>query len=210
MMKEEPSARKKITKAILAKSIRIGRATALAIGLAVMVGLTGGFASSALAGTGVGGLFNLGQNNGVNAQSLLFGNSPGAAMLRIVNQGAGEAIRLVVPVGQPPMSVSAGAAKVTNLDSDKLDGKDSSEFVQNSTYSNESAVGPGIGLTDGTHVSSVSCNVGDRMLSGGPTNINSTTILLESFPKDTTTWKVKVQKNGQTDNFSVAVLCADQ
>jgi hypothetical protein len=53
---------------------------------------------------------------------------------------------------------------------------------------------------------------GDLLLSGGPANINKTTTLLESFPspRSTNSWSVRVNKNGNADNFSVVVLCADQ
>lgn len=33
--------------------------------------------------------------------------------------------------GKPPLTVNAAAGKATNLNSDKLDGKDSGDFVQN-------------------------------------------------------------------------------
>jgi hypothetical protein len=48
------------------------------------------------------------------------------------------------------------------------------------------------------------------MLSGGPANIDTGTILLESFPRDTNTWMALIQNNATLDSFSVVVLCADQ
>ena len=46
----------------------------------------------------------------------------------------------------------------------------------------------------------------------GTGNIAATSTLLESFPSPGTTssWSTRINKNGQTDNFSVVVLCADQ
>ncbi|QIN77720.1 hypothetical protein GBA65_03425 [Rubrobacter marinus] len=104
----------------------VGRGAIFSVGLAVVLALTVGLASTALAGTGVGAVFNLGQLNSVNAQSALKG-ATSAALLKLEN-AAGPALNLAVPSGKTPMYVSPGAAKVSNLDADKVDGKDSSAF----------------------------------------------------------------------------------
>ena len=59
---------------------------------------------------------------------------------------------------------------------------------------------------------SKACNPGDVLLSGGPANIAATTDMVESFPSPGTTnsWTARVDKNAQTDNFSVVILCIDQ
>ena len=44
------------------------------------------FGGSALAGTGIGGVFNLGQTNTVNAQTVLTGSS-NAGLLEVTNTG---------------------------------------------------------------------------------------------------------------------------
>jgi hypothetical protein len=61
-------------------------------------------------------------------------------------------------------------------------------------------------------VDSASCDAGDVLLSGGPANIRDTTDLLESFPSpgNLRSWSVRVNKNGQADNFNVVVHCIDQ
>ena len=59
-------------------------------------------------------------------------------------------------------------------------------FVRNSIYRNESALGQGLELSDGTFVLAASCLAGDVMLSGGPANISPTTDMVESFPSSTT------------------------
>lgn len=94
----------------------------------------------------------------------------------------------------------------------KLAGKTPAEFTSSSIYKNESAVEAGQTLGDGTQVIAEACNTGDILLSGGPANIASTTTLLESFPTpgSTNSWTARVNKNAQTDNFSVVVLCAKQ
>jgi hypothetical protein len=83
-------------------------------------------AATALAGTGVGGIFNLGQINSVNAQSSLRGATP-ARNLQITNLGSGSALGLSVHAGHPPMVVNS-AVKVKNLNADKLDGLTSAQL----------------------------------------------------------------------------------
>ena len=105
-------------------------------------------------------------------------------------------------LGQVPQAANAST----------LNGKTASQFTSSSIYKNESAVGPGTTLGDATEVMDAACNPGDILLSGGPANIRSTSVMLESFPSpgSTNSWSVRINKNGQTDNFSVVVLCADQ
>jgi hypothetical protein len=77
-------------------------------------------ATAALAGTGVGGIFNLGQTNTVNAKTSLKG-STAKKNLQITNTGSGSALGLKVGPGHPPMTVDS-SVKVANLNADKLDG----------------------------------------------------------------------------------------
>lgn len=56
------------------KVLRMGRTTALCAGLVVTAGLWAGLGSSAVAGTGVNGVFNFGQTSTVNALSVLTGS----------------------------------------------------------------------------------------------------------------------------------------
>ncbi len=72
------------------------------------------------------------------------------------------------------------------------------------------ASGFGAEKLDGTRVITKSCDVGDRLLAGGPANIDAGTILLESFPANTTTWHARIQNVGALDAFNVVVLCANQ
>lgn len=184
--------------------------------LAVCAALTLVVASAALAGSGVGAPFNLGKKNTVNKLSSLVGKAAGP-MLRVVNNGNGTALNLQVKAGKPPMTVNSNA-KVNNLNADSLDGQDSSAFVptntnafvRNNTYRAEDPVSFGTLLSDGTRVIAKSCNPGDRLLSGGPANINAGTILLESFPISTNTWQARIQNDATLDAFNVVVLCADQ
>ncbi|MBX6765346.1 MAG: hypothetical protein K6T51_14730 [Rubrobacteraceae bacterium] len=207
-----------MVKTVLSKVLQVGRITALALGVAVMLALVVGMASAALAGTGIGATFNLGKVNSVNKISALVGSTK-SPMLGVANKGNGTALNLRVKSGKPPMTVNSGR-KVKNLNADKLDGQDSSAFVQTNTnafvrndiYKTESAIGPGTQIGDGTFVANEACDPGDILLSGGPANINATSTLLESFPTPGTTnsWSVRINKNGQADNFNVVVLCANQ
>jgi hypothetical protein len=75
--------------------------------------------SAALAGTGIGAVFNLGKINTVNAQSALVGKSS-AAMLRVKNSGSGRAASFQVKSGHAPFAVNTGV-KVGNLNADRVD-----------------------------------------------------------------------------------------
>lgn len=172
------------------------------------------------------------------------------AVSKLVMRGAGPALELRVRGGQPPLRVNS-AARVANLnadrldglhrsaflrsggkaadsneldgkdstaflgadqkaaDSDTLDGQDSSRFVKSEIYGRGTS-GPGIALSDGTHAMALSCAPGDLLLSGGPNGLNAGSCLLDSFPGDPSTWSVRIHKNGQADDFSVAVICANQ
>ena len=97
-------------------------------------------------------------------------------------------------------------------DSAQLQGRAASSFMSSSIYKNESAVAAGTALGDGTFVMNEACNPGDVLLSGGPANVAPTSDMVESFPSPggTNSWTARIDKNAQTDNFSVVVLCADQ
>ena len=124
----------KITKTVLARIWWLGRGTATVMGLAVLLALTVGLASTALAGTGVGARLDLGKANTVNAVTSLVGSVAGSS-LKIDNNSTGTgatALRLEVEPGKPPMSVNS-TTEVQGLNVDSLDGFNSSEFLQEST-----------------------------------------------------------------------------
>lgn len=109
-------------------------------------------ASAALAGTGIGGIFNLGQSNTVNQTSGLSGSSSGAQLavsntststgnygLRVngasatpalvAHNSAGPAALFFSPTSAAPFAVNS-TRKVTNLNADLLNGIGSRGFVQ--------------------------------------------------------------------------------
>jgi hypothetical protein len=97
-------------------------------------------------------------------------------------------------------------------DSAHLQGRSAASFMSATVYKNESALGPGTQLGDGTFVADATCDPGDVLLSGGPANIRDTSTLLESFPSpgSTNSWTARINNNGQADSFTVVVLCANQ
>ena len=83
--------------------------------------------SMVLAATGVGAAIQLGVVNTVGAMTQLIATTSNAA-LKIQNKGTGPGITITVGDGESPITVSASAGKATNLDADKVDGKDASAF----------------------------------------------------------------------------------
>src|SRR5262245_53487079 len=105
----------------------------------------------ALAGSGVGGVFNLGVSNSVDAKTTLAGASPGIQLevkntnaagrngLAVAsassyptglftNTGGGPAGAFTVNAGVAPFTVNS-TTKVVNLNADRLDGLDSTSFL---------------------------------------------------------------------------------
>src|SRR5262245_50649910 len=109
---------------------------------ALVGGIAGAFVvggASALAGTGVGSIFNLGQPNNANAPTSLQGAVSQSPQLSVTNNGTGAALRassttapalnLDVAPGVAPLRVNSGT-RVTNLNADLLDGKDSTALAK--------------------------------------------------------------------------------
>jgi hypothetical protein len=91
--------------------------------IAVFIALGG----TTLAATG--GNFILGQSNSASSTTALSSGTTGPAFkVTSTNTGFATALGLNVPSGHAPFTVNSGA-KVANLNADKLDGKDSSAFL---------------------------------------------------------------------------------
>jgi hypothetical protein len=96
----------------------------------VLVGVAAA-TSTALAGTGVGGVFNLGKTNTVNAPTTLTGSTAGK-QLQVTNTSTGSAatgVGITVASGKPPLTVNS-ATQVPNLNASLLGGKAASSFIQ--------------------------------------------------------------------------------
>jgi len=99
---------------------------ALATAIAFLITTT-----SALAGSGAGGVFNLGQTNTVNAKSTLTGATSDPELL-VQNTGSGPALSLVAPGGVAPFKVNS-TTKIVSLNADLLDGIDSAALQKRVT-----------------------------------------------------------------------------
>ena len=114
---------------VTSKVMWVGRATVFLVGLAVSLALVFGVAATALAGTGVGAPFNLGETNRVDAISRLVGAVPGGSLVIDNNSAAAAAtaLDLRVEAGRAPLKVNS-STRVTRLNADLVDGLDSSEL----------------------------------------------------------------------------------
>lgn len=118
----------KLMKATLRRLWRLTRATSIVVCLAVMVGLVAGVVSLAAAAPTASVAVLKGVENTVSNVTSMVGTLANAPILRLDNNGTGPALDLQVESGNAPMTVNPGAGKVTNLDADKLDGKDSTAY----------------------------------------------------------------------------------
>jgi hypothetical protein len=119
----------KMTKINLSKALQAVRRTAFLLGLAMMLALMLGVATTALAAV-PGDPFRLGRVNTINALTSLVG-SVNNAMLKVDNNSTSTgatALNLQVEPNQAPLSVNSTAGKATNLDVDRLDGKSADEL----------------------------------------------------------------------------------
>lgn len=112
-------------RSVLKKTVQIGKVAALAVGLAVMLAVLLGVATTALAAA-PGDPFRLGRLNVIDRISVLRGESNGP-MLRVFNRGNSPALDLRTKAGKPPLTVNS-AARVPRLNADKVDGKDASQL----------------------------------------------------------------------------------
>jgi hypothetical protein len=106
------------------KVLRVFLAKGKGAVVVVVTALTLVSASAAWAGSGVGGVFNLGVTNSVAAITTLMGSVAGPSV-RIDNNStntAARALDLQVEAGKAPMRVNS-TTKVAKLNSDSLDGK---------------------------------------------------------------------------------------
>jgi hypothetical protein len=99
--------------------------------LVVIVSATTVISTAALAGTGIGGVFNLGTTNTTNASTVLQGSTTGQ-QLRVVNTattGTGiTGIGIHTAANEPPLAVNS-TTRVNHLNADLLDGITSAAFV---------------------------------------------------------------------------------
>ena len=117
--------------------------------LVVIVSAATVVSTAALAGTGVGGVFNLGSTNTTNASTVLQGSTTGQ-QLRVVNSattGTGiTGIGIHTAANEPPLAVNS-TTRVNNLNADLLDGRTSAAFVAGGGHIVSARLAPSISDT---------------------------------------------------------------
>ena len=178
---------------VVSKVMWVGRATVFLVGLAVIAALLFGVATTALGANG--DFFKVGRSNSASAVSVLD------------KRGAGPALRLEVGNGKP-LAVDS-AAKVDNLNADRIDGKDSSALMPAKTYvvEHEESIEPPT-----TAISrAILCDDEDVPISGGFGSLDPESQIISSrriVLGDRDAWLVAVRSSG-SDTFVVQAVCAD-
>jgi hypothetical protein len=197
-----PTNKGALMKTILRALLSRGKFTVLA----VVTALTLATASVAVAGSGIGGVFNLGVTNTVNAITKLTGNVAGPS-LQIINNStnaAATALNLQVATGKTPMKVNS-ATKVANLNADRVDGKDG--FLDDTTYEVFKSF---TGTANAYDTDNISCDAEDRVLSGGyflQSGVDSNVTLEEAAGN---TYFFEVLSGPSAETGTIFALCADQ
>lgn len=175
----------------------IGRAASTVFGLALVLALIVGAASTAL---------------GANGKPFLLAKTNVAtAVSKLVKQGPGPALELrVAGPGQPPLRVNS-PAKVANLNADRLDKKDSSAFLPSAIYQVDEAPTVGPNTTAG---SIVQCDEpGDLAIGGGFSGLesNSQVVASSRVSVSENSWRVSVRNTSTTvsDTITTQAVCAD-
>jgi hypothetical protein len=180
-------------RSMVSKVMWVGRATVFAVGLAVIVALLFGVATTALGANG--DFFKVGRFNSASSVSVLD------------KSGAGPALRLRVGRGAP-LAVNS-SRKVDSLNADKVDGKDSSVLMPAQTYvveHEESIEPPTVAISR-----AILCDDEDVPISGGFGSLDPESQIIASrriVLGDRDVWLVAVRSSG-SDTFTVQAVCAD-
>jgi hypothetical protein len=114
------------------KAMALGRFASAVFGLALILALVFGVATMALGANGEP--FLLGKGNAASLLTRLTGDVDGPAM-QVTNKNAGDndtALSLSVQRGEAPIEVNS-AAKVADLNADRVDGKDATDLLPGGT-----------------------------------------------------------------------------
>ncbi len=178
---------------MVSKVMWVGRAAVFVVGLAIIVALLFGVATTALGANG--DFFKVGRSNSASAVSVLD------------KRGKGPALRLEVGNGKP-LAVDS-AAKVDNLNADRVDGKDSSALMPAETYvvEHEESIEPPTSAISRI----IRCDHGDVPISGGFGSLDPESQIISSrriLLGDEDAWLVAVRSSG-SDTFMVQAVCTD-
>lgn len=210
---------------ILDKVMWVGRVTTFCTGLVVILAVVLGVGTTALAAA-PGDPFELGKLNTINKITRLVGGASGA-LLRVENEGGGQALDLKVEEGQPPMTVDSNT-QVNGLNADQLDGqsaghflgvdetadnagavdgKSADEFVSEDNIYQDFELETGSG--GGAQVTVFAdCDSGDRVLGGGGSALSNGDVLIASDPFGES-WRVVAVDNFSGSTATAEVICAD-
>ena len=198
----------------------VGRTAATAFGLALVLALVFGVATTAIGATG--GNFILGKASGATTVSKLTASIAGPA-LTLVNQSTGAAataLNISVASGKPPIKVNAAAGTATDLSADELDGEDSAAFLPSRIYtvSAFTQIQPGFGNGAVAY-----CDAGDLAVSGGYRDLNANLDIYsdqrvventdpENGPPHPSGWGVSAHSplNGSPGALDAYAYCADR
>jgi hypothetical protein len=170
--------------------------------------------------------FKLGQDNPIAATTTLTGTgqgSDGALQVRKTAGTLGPAVRIEnsaggvsqpglsikTQPGQSPIQVNSDAGKANFLDADKLDGKDSKDFLPTRLYG---AGTPGlikgrIGKGENVLIS-LRCDSGDIALNAGG-NAHSEEDHLNNITPFRDSYVIEFTDNGDPSGFSANIICID-
>jgi len=121
-------------------------------------------ATAAFAGSGVGGVFNLGKYNGVNGTTALAGRTNGGQLnvTNIDNESGSTGIGITVHGGRPPLVVNS-RTEVSNLNAGLLQGRHANAFLGHTKV-----VAKTVSLAAGGYAADgVACPAGYEAISGG-------------------------------------------
>jgi hypothetical protein len=113
------------------KVMWVGRATVFTVGLAMIIALVLGVASTALAGNLDPLKLGTAKNVATKVTTMVGKVATGSSLV-VKNPSGGPALGLEANAGQAPVTVNAEAGTATNLSADKLDGRDSTQFIEGS------------------------------------------------------------------------------
>jgi hypothetical protein len=120
-------------KSALGKVMWVGRATVFLVGLAVILAVVVGLASTALAANGANfiignGLTDTAKNIATLPTRLTMQGTNSGPALQLTQQSTNtgaQGLGVTVPSGKAPITVNSAAGKATNLNADKIDSLDS-------------------------------------------------------------------------------------